>query len=63
MEDLTDRGIITDEQFQRVSGQRQLSREAPPSPDDDIAGLENLKNRGVLSEEEFQRARERALAA
>jgi Short C-terminal domain/Phospholipase_D-nuclease N-terminal len=60
--DLKDRGILTDEEFQRVKAQRQLSKEAPPSPDEDIAELENLKDRGLLTEEEFQRAKEKALA-
>jgi cytochrome c-type biogenesis protein CcmH/NrfG len=62
LEDLKDRGILTNEEFQRVRKQRRLSREAPPSPDDDIAELENLKDRGILSEDEFQRAKEKALA-
>jgi hypothetical protein len=60
--DLKDRGILTDEEFQRVKAQRQLSKEAPASPDEDIAELENLKDRGLLTEEEFQRAKEKALA-
>jgi hypothetical protein len=60
--DLKDRGILTDEEFERVTAQRQLSREAPPSPDEDIAELENLKERGLLSEEEFQRAKAKAMA-
>jgi hypothetical protein len=60
--DLKDRGILTDEEFRRIKAQRQLSQEAPPSPDEDIAELENLKDRGLLTEEEFQRAKEKALA-
>jgi hypothetical protein len=60
--DLKDRGILTDEEFARVTAQRQLSRGAPPSPDEDIAELENLKERGLLSEEEFQRAKAKAMA-
>ncbi|HUO70988.1 MAG TPA: SHOCT domain-containing protein [Solirubrobacteraceae bacterium] len=60
--DLKDRGILTDEQFQRVTAQRQLSTAAPPSPDDDIAELENLRDSGLLTEEEFQRAKAKALA-
>lgn len=60
--DLKDRGILTNEEFERVTAQRQLSREAPPSPDEDIAELENLKERGLLSEEEFQRAKAKAMA-
>jgi Phospholipase_D-nuclease N-terminal/Short C-terminal domain len=60
--DLKDRGILTDEEFRRVSRQRRLSQSAPPSPDDDVAELEGLRDRGLLTEEEFKRAREKALA-
>ena len=60
--DLKDRGILTNEEFERVTAQRQLSRKAPPSPDEDIAELENLKERGLLSDEEFQRAKAKAMA-
>jgi 4-amino-4-deoxy-L-arabinose transferase-like glycosyltransferase len=59
--DLKDRGILTDEEFQRAKKQRRLSIAAPPSPDDDIAELESLRDRGLLSDEEFQRARQKAL--
>ena len=62
LEDLKDRGILTNAEFQRLMEQRQLSQEPPPSPDDDIAELESLKDRGLLTEEEFQSAREKALA-
>lgn len=62
LEDLKDRGILTDGEFQRIKSQRRLSQDAPPSPDEDIAELENLKDRGLLSEEEFRRAKEKALA-
>jgi predicted membrane channel-forming protein YqfA (hemolysin III family) len=62
LEDLKDRGILTDEEFQRVKSQRKLSRQAPPSPDDDIAELEVLRDRGLLTDEEFQRAKAKALA-
>ena len=62
VEDLKDRGILTDGEFQRIKSQRRLSQDAPPSPDEDIAELENLKDHGLLSEEEFQRAKEKALA-
>ena len=62
LRDLKDRGILTDEEFQRIYGQRQLSKKPPASPDEDIAELESLKDRGLLSEEEFRRAREKALA-
>ena len=56
--DLKDRGILTEEEFRRATRQRQLSQNAPPSPDEDIAELESLKDRGLLSEEEFQRAKD-----
>jgi cytochrome c-type biogenesis protein CcmH/NrfG len=62
LEDLKERGILTDEEFQRINGQRKLAQKAPPSPDDDLAGLEALRDRGLLTDEEFQHAREKALA-
>jgi hypothetical protein len=62
LEDLRDRGILTNEEFQRATRERELSQQAPPSPDDDIAELEGLRDRGLLTEEEFKRAKERALA-
>ena len=60
--DLKDRGILTEEEFRRVTKESKLSRSAPPSPDDDIAELEALKERGLLSDEEFKQAKEKALA-
>jgi hypothetical protein len=63
LEDLKDRGILTDQQFERVYRQRKLTQKAPPSPDDDIAELEGLRGSGLLTDEEFQRARDKALAA
>jgi phospholipase D-like protein/putative oligomerization/nucleic acid binding protein len=63
LEDLKDRGILTDEEFQRVYSRRKLTQKAPPSPDDDIAGLEGLRDRGLLTDAEFQRAKDKALAA
>ena len=62
LEDLKDRGILTDEEFQRVKSQRKVSQQAPPSPDVDIAELEGLRDRGLLTEEEFERAKAKALA-
>ena len=62
LEDLKDRGILTDEELQRVKRQRKRSQQAPPSPDDDIAELEGLRDRGLLTEEEFKRAKEKAMA-
>ena len=62
LEDLKNRGILTEEEFQRINRERKLTQKAPPSPDDDIAGLESLRDRGLLTDEEFQRARGKALA-
>ena len=62
LEDLKNRGILTDEEFQRINRERKLSQKPPPSPDDDIAGLESLRDRGLLTDEEFQRAKGKALA-
>jgi len=62
LEDLKDRGILTDDEFRRVKTQSKLAREAPPSPDEDITELEALKDRGLLTDEEFQRAKSKALA-
>ena len=62
VKDLRDRGILTDEEFQRITRQRQLSQGPPASPDEDIAELESLKDRGLLTDEEFERAKEKALA-
>jgi Phospholipase_D-nuclease N-terminal/Short C-terminal domain len=58
LQNLRDRGILTDEEFQRAY-KRQQARNAAASRADDIAELEDLKDRGVLSDEEFQRAREK----
>jgi hypothetical protein len=62
LEDLKERGILTDQEFQRINGQRKLTQTAPASPDDDIAGLESLRDRGLLTDEEFRNAKEKALA-
>jgi hypothetical protein len=62
LEDLRDRGILTDAEFQRVKSERKLSQQVPPSPDDDIAELEGLRDRGLLTDEEFNRAKGKALA-
>jgi phospholipase D-like protein/putative oligomerization/nucleic acid binding protein len=62
LEDLRDRGILTDEELERAKRRRKLSLAAPPSPDDDIADLEALRDRGLLTEEEFEHAKGKALA-
>ena len=63
VEDLRDRGILTDDQVQRARSSSQPITGAKPSPDDDVAELEVLRSRGILSDDEFQRAKQRALAA
>jgi len=63
VEDLGDRGILTDDQVKRASSKSQPITAATPSPDDDVAELEVLRDRGILSDEEFTRAKKRALAA
>jgi cytochrome c-type biogenesis protein CcmH/NrfG len=60
--DLKDRGILTDQEFQRAQRQRQYADKAAASPDDDVAELEALRDRGLLTEEEFQSAKAKALA-
>ena len=62
VEDLRDRGILTDEQVQRARSESQPITSARPSRDDDVAELEGLRDRGLLTEEEFKRAKEKALA-
>ena len=63
VEDLRDRGILTDDQVQRARSKSQLITAARPSPDDDVAELEVLRERGILSDEEFKQAKQKALVA
>ncbi len=63
VEDLRNRGILTDDQVQRARTSSQPITGARPSPDDDVAELEVLRERGILSDEEFKRAKQKALAA
>jgi hypothetical protein len=63
LEDLKDRGILTDAEFQRARKESQPLTGAAPSPDDDVAELEALRARGILTDEEFERAKEKALPA
>jgi Phospholipase_D-nuclease N-terminal/Short C-terminal domain len=63
VEDLRERGILTDDQVQRARSKSQPITDARPSPDDDVAELEVLRERGILSDEEFKRAKQKALAA
>ena len=63
VEDLRDRGILTDAQVQRARSKSQPITSARPSPDDDVAELEALRDRGILSDEEFQRAKKKAMTA
>jgi hypothetical protein len=62
LEDLRDRGVLTDEEFQRANQKRQPARRAAAARADDIAALEDLKDHGALTDEEFQRAKEKAAA-
>jgi Phospholipase_D-nuclease N-terminal/Short C-terminal domain len=57
LEDLRDRGVLTDDEFRRAE-RRQRARTA--SRGDDIAALEGLREQGVLTDEEFQRAKDKA---
>ena len=63
VEDLRDRGILTDDQVQRARSKSQPITSARPSPDDDVAELEVLRERGILTDEEYKSAKQRALAA
>ena len=63
VEDLRNRGILTDEQVQRARTRSQSITGARPSPDDDVEELEALRDRGILSDAEFKSAKQRALAA
>ena len=63
VEDLRNRGIITEDEVQRAKRKSQPLTGARPSPDDDVAELEVLRDRGILNDDEFQRAKQRALAA
>jgi hypothetical protein len=60
LEQLRDRGILSDDEFQRASERR--NRRTAASRADDIAALEGLRDHGVLTDEEFKRAREKAAA-
>lgn len=63
VEDLRDRGIITEDELQRAKSNSQPITSAAPSPDDDVAELAALRDRGILSDDEFKSAKQRALAA
>ncbi|HSO98472.1 MAG TPA: SHOCT domain-containing protein [Solirubrobacteraceae bacterium] len=60
LEDLRDRGILTDEEVRRATERR--TRKTSASRADDIAALADLREHGVLNDEEFQRAKEKAAA-
>jgi hypothetical protein len=60
LEDLRNRGVLTDEEFHRAAERR--ARRAAGSRADDIAALEDLREHGVLTDEEFQRARDKVAA-
>ena len=56
---LRDRGVLTDEEFQRAERRR---RGRTTTRAEDIAALEELRDHGVLTDEEFQRAKEKTAA-
>ena len=60
LEDLQERGVLTDEEFQRASDR--IARRPAGSKSDDVAALEELRAHGVLTDEEFQHAREKVAA-
>jgi len=60
LEDLRDRGVLTNEEFQRASERR--ARRTTASRADDVAALEDLRDHGVLTDEEFHRAKDKAAA-
>ena len=63
LEDLRNRGIISEAEFVRAKAQSEPVRRATPSPDDDVAELKALRDRGILSDEEYESAKQKALAA
>jgi len=60
LEDLRNRGVLTNEEFQRASERR--ARRTTASRADDVAALEDLRDHGVLTDEEFHRAKDKAAA-
>jgi hypothetical protein len=62
LKDLRDRGVLTEEEFQRASERHRQAARNGESRANDIAALEDLKDHGVLTDEEYQRAREKVAA-
>jgi Phospholipase_D-nuclease N-terminal/Short C-terminal domain len=60
LEDLRNRGVLTDDEFQRARARR--ARRTKASEADDIAALEDLREQGVLTDDEFERAKEKVAA-
>ena len=60
LEDLRDRGVLTDDEFRRAM--HRLAQRAARSKSEDIAALEELRAVGVLTSEEFRRAKEKVAA-
>jgi Phospholipase_D-nuclease N-terminal/Short C-terminal domain len=60
LEDLRNRGVLTDDEFQRASAR--LTRRTKASEADDITALEDLREHGVLTNDEFERAKEKVAA-
>jgi len=60
LEDLRERGVLTNEEFQRASERR--ARRTTASRAGDVAALEGLRDHRVLTDEEFHRAKDKAAA-
>jgi Short C-terminal domain len=62
LEQLRDRGLLNDEEFQPANDRRQRAQRGAASRADDLARVEDLRDHGVLTDEEFQRAKDKAAA-
>ena len=60
LEDLRNRGVLTDDEFERARAR--LTRRNKASEADDIAALEDLREQGVLTDDGFERAKEKVAA-
>jgi phospholipase D-like protein/putative oligomerization/nucleic acid binding protein len=60
LEDLRNRGVLTDEEFQRAQARRTRATKTPQA--DDLAALADLREHGVLTDEEFERAKDKVAA-
>ena len=60
LEDLRNRGVLTDDEFHRAADR--IARPVRSAKSDDVAALEELRAHGVLSDEEFKRAKDTVAA-